>query len=536
VSTSWESVPDRSVSRLRWFGALLVALLVAGVGTLGDYGLTWDEPYYFWAQEKQQRWFAQLVRAPDQALSREGLRLGWDPDPYHNPHPPFYKLLANLTRWLTPRSVDDFTAYRLTPATLYAVTGVLLGWLVARAKGVRVGVFAAALWATIPPVFAHAHFAATDTPMTFFGVATVAAFWRSRERRDGIVALGVLLGLAVATKFTAFLLPVPLVLWSARHRDRAGLLALTAAAPLALGIAILAVPYWWHDPVGGVVAFVRASTSRESHTPIAGLLWGKAYPFHAPWTQPFTMIAVGTPLTLWVPGLVGILRATVRRGRDPDSSMWVAAMSVPLVATLLPQAPNHDGLRLLMPLLPFVAALAAVELAEWGSLLGRFWLRASLGDSPRGAVALVITASAVVGVQASATWVYHPYQLSYYNELVAGLSGARSRGLEVTYWMEAFTPRVLRDVQALLPPSAEINLPVGDPFYFRYLQARGRLRPDLSFTSGAELPFQLVLSRVAVLGGERMSALDRVPALYSASFDDVPLVRLFRIAGPGASP
>lgn len=510
------------------FAALFGALLGAAVGTVRDYGLTWDEPYYFWAQERQQRWLEEVASSPREALSREGLRRGWDPDPYHNPHPPFYKVLANVARWLAPRWLDEVSAYRLAPATLFAATAVLLARMVTRARGLGVGLFAAGLWATIPPVFAHAHFAATDTPMTFFGVATVVAFWRARERADGIVALGILVGLAVATKFTAFLLPMPLVAWTIRHRDRAGLIALVSAAPLAIGVAIAAVPYWWHDPVAGVLEFVRASTSRESHTPIAGLLWGRTYPFHAPWIQPFTMIAVGTPVSVWLPGLLGAVRTVLDRGRDPHSSMWLVSLSVPLAATLLPQAPNHDGLRLLVPLLPFLAALGATAMAEWGTRLER-WLAARTAVArPRAPVA--IAGFGVLAVQATVAWVYHPHELSYYNALVGGLSGARDRGLEVSFWMDAFTPGVLRDLEAVLPEHAAINLPVGDPFYFRYLQARGRLRGDLTFTSGAELPFQLVLSRVAVLGPEQMRALDRLPALYTASFDGVPLVRLFHLA------
>lgn len=524
-------------SRTRWcLAGLFVTLLGTSVSTLADYGLSWDEPYYFWAQEKQARWFQTLTASPLEALSSEALREGWNPDPYHNPHPPFYKLLANVGRWLAPGSVDDFTAYRLAPAALFAATGVLLGWLVSRARGLGVGMFAAGLWGTIPPVFAHAHFAATDTPMTFFGVATVAAFWRAREGRGGIAALGVLLGLAVATKFTALLLPMPLVAWTVLHRDRAGLVALVSSAPIAVAVAILAVPYWWHDPIGGVSEFVRASTSRERSTPIAVLLWGKTYPFHAPWTQPFAMIAVGVPLTTWIPGFIGVVRVVAHRGRESHASLWLLALSVPLAATLLPQAPNHDGLRLLVPLLPFLAALAASELAEWGAGAMRLARRFGAASSLEGGSTIGLPAAAIVMIQALATWVYHPYQLSYYNALAGGLAGARERGLEVTYWMEAFTPRTLRDVQALLPPSAQVNLPVGDPFYFRYLQARGRLRRDLSFTSGAELPFQLVLSRVAVLGVDRMHALDGLPALYESSFDGVPLVRLFRLAHAGAPP
>ena len=34
----------------------------------------------------------------------------------------------------------------------------------------------------------------------------------------------------------------------------------------------------------------------------------------------------------------------------------------------------------------------------------------------------------------------HPYELSYYNELIGGPRGAWARGFELTYWYDAFNP------------------------------------------------------------------------------------------------
>ena len=33
---------------------------------------------------------------------------------------------------------------------------------------------------------------------------------------------------------------------------------------------------------------------------------------------------------------------------------------------------------------------------------------------------------------------YHPYQSSYYNEIIGGIDGAANKGFEVTYWGDAF--------------------------------------------------------------------------------------------------
>ena len=42
----------------------------------------------------------------------------------------------------------------------------------------------------------------------------------------------------------------------------------------------------------------------------------------------------------------------------------------------------------------------------------------------------------------------HPYELSYYNELIGGPRGAWERGFELTYWYDAFTDKVIDDLNA----------------------------------------------------------------------------------------
>ncbi len=51
----------------------------------------------------------------------------------------------------------------------------------------------------------------------------------------------------------------------------------------------------------------------------------------------------------------------------------------------------------------------------------------------------------------------HPYELSYYNELVGGPRGAWQRGFELTYWYDAFTDKVLTTSTASSLPDAEVD-------------------------------------------------------------------------------
>ena len=42
----------------------------------------------------------------------------------------------------------------------------------------------------------------------------------------------------------------------------------------------------------------------------------------------------------------------------------------------------------------------------------------------------------------------HPYELSYYNELIGGPRGAWARGFELSYWYDAFNGPVIRELNA----------------------------------------------------------------------------------------
>ena len=79
----------------------------------------------------------------------------------------------------------------------------------------------------------------------------------------------------------------------------------------------------------------------------------------------------------------------------------------------------------------------------------------------------------------------HPYELSYYNELIGGPRGAWERGFELTYWYDAFNGPVIADLNRRLPPNAEIDffndLTDSSVIVFQELQslgvAAGRHRP-----------------------------------------------------------
>ncbi|MBX6316224.1 MAG: 4-amino-4-deoxy-L-arabinose transferase, partial [Isosphaeraceae bacterium] len=91
----------------------------------------------------------------------------------------------------------------------------------------------------------------------------------------------------------------------------------------------------------------------------------------------------------------------------------------------------------------------------------------------------------------------HPFELSYYNELIGGPRGAWKAGFELSYWYDAFDQETLTEINRRLPSGATVDFlnRKSDPIMvFQDLQALGRLRGDLELADRDLRDLALALS------------------------------------------
>jgi hypothetical protein len=163
--------------------------------------------------------------------------------------------------------------------------------------------------------------------------------------------------------------------------------------------------------------------------------------------------------------------ASVRRDRLPLYFL-VHLVTLPILRML--PTPAHDGVRLFLPTFFFLAAMTG-----WGTV----WLAGlparGLHRSERLLQAALMVL--VLGPAAGQLVAVHPFELSYYNELVGGPRGAWRRGFELAYWFDAFNERTLADLNARLPRGAVVDFlnERDKPPTFQELQELGELRSDL---------------------------------------------------------
>ena len=560
---------DRTPRRLglATIGVLALAL-VALVPTVGDLGLTWDEPAYRYSQLMSVQWWEQLGHARSWDKIHElfdplTLLYYW---PYGrhgiNFHPPLAGQLNLATYELFGHWMKDIPARRMASVIEFALTIAIGFHFLARRYGIWVGVVMAGSLLFMPRLYGQAHLIDTDTPGLLLWAATAVAFWKGLyepNARRWRVAVGILLGLAFVEKMAAVMVLLPLFLWIGGraivqrktradwvdgplttgamlvplflafqqiqmlqrqlplaqytnlfiHRPVSDLPGVILAIPLLVWVgrrllgrffprsrvwgverprletvtAILAFapvigwlgnPAWWVETLPRLAHYYMLNTDRRGTLPdIQILYFGQLYEFSLPWHNAFVLMGITVPAAILGAGVIGIVWGLQRIRRDRLPFYFLIHFLTLPVVRMFP-TPAHDGVRLFLPTFFFLAAFAG-----WGTV----WVAELLAQVVRipSRLARPVLASLVLGSAAFALIRIHPYELSYYNELIGGPRGAWERGFELTYWYDAFNGPVLDDLNRKLPPKARVGF-LNDktlPITFQELQTLGELRGDI---------------------------------------------------------
>jgi len=308
-------------------------------------------------------------------------------------------------------------------------------------------------------------------------------------------------------------LAVPSVVWLARrvlfrlrrgHRvwgtDRPALEIAAACLAFPPLIGWLGNPAWWVETFPRLAHYVMLNQARQGVLPSIYILYfGETYSYSLPWHNAFVLTAIMTPAALLIAAGVGLIKVPwglLSRPRDLFPLYCLMHMMVLPIVRMF-NTPAHDGIRLFLPTFLFLAAFVGWGVIGLADLLARLaprwrtWLRAGL-------VGLTIGSSAIQLIR------IHPYELSYYNELIGGPRGAWNNGFELAYWFDAFTPEVFAELNKRFPENAVINFPnkLSEPPTFLESQWLGHLRGDLLIGDAPDrLTYKWLLTQDAKASG-----------------------------------
>ena len=419
-----------------WAGLPLLLALALGHSLWATSldGFTIDEPYHIAAGASYVRW-------GDYRLNPE--------------HPPLVKLIAGLAvpsgvlhlaplrllsekeqeRQYTQKAVfldsDSAWVHRRARAALLTFNLLLLAALTVvlwRLFGAGIALLALLLLALDPTVSAHMPVVMTDLPMALLGTISLSlTLLALRDRRwlDWIL-LGVASGLLLATKHSAPLIVLPLLLgciaffcWQATKKEfaRRQVLGLLVACGLSMAVLWSAYGFHYHETPGTTAeTFNRPLTAKigDLHSPLLrrsltiaqnlhlvprAYIWGLAdtlragvegrpiwiqalghsYQGKAPWWVPFVDLVVKLPLGFILLAMYGVVLLLL--GRLPRPLAGFAAMTAFFLLFIAHNGIFYAGLRhwlFVVPLLAVCAAAAAWSLLHSPNRWGRAIAMATL--------------------------------------------------------------------------------------------------------------------------------------------------------------
>ena len=322
--------------RAAWLGlyacAASIALLAIQANAAGRLELTFDEAYY--------------------TLWSRSLSFGY------LDHPPMVALLIRASTSLFGGSELGVRALSLLAVGAMPALVAFIAWrLLGSAEKAAL---AALMWIAMPLVSIGAVFVAPDAPLVVFwtlGLGALVELWRTGQRR-WLIALGLALGLALQSKFTAAFFAAGVVLaLIATPSLRRWLISPALFAGLALALMIFA-PFVAWNAAHGWATFAKQL--------------GRAGPseFTPYYLAEFLIAQIGLLNPLVVAALIPAVAAISWRApvapRSPGEARRLLACTIAPAAAYFLLHSLHDRVQgnWLAPLYPAVAILAADWIAE----------------------------------------------------------------------------------------------------------------------------------------------------------------------------
>jgi hypothetical protein len=428
---------------------------------------------------------------------------------------------VGLTGDLLAPAWQDLPRARLGPILVFSITaGVIFHFSVLR-WGYWAGAMAAGAWAFQPNLFAHGHYAAFDGALSSVWVLAIVFYVRAIKpaaspwaRWCWTVGFGLIVGCALASKLTGWLLPLPFLAWAGMYRSRQGFKTIFAGLIIAIAFLYAIVPPWWGDPIDGLVRFFKANLTRSQTIPMRVLFLNAAYetPIESlPWYNALVWTVLVTPPGILVAAAVGFWPALRSWRSEPIPILIAGHWAFFIVLRGLPHVPGHDGVRLFLPAFGVLALQSALGARFLLDRYGR-WAKA------------LIVASLLEGIFAIV--VMMPVPLSYYSPIVGGLPGATALGMEPTYYWDALNPDARKWLTEHTPAGRTIQFAMF-PRSFIYLRRIGELPRQLFPIDPGEPQWVVLQNRPGAFSELGRALVARGHPAYTVTKLGVPLVWVF---------
>ncbi len=447
---------------------IFTVLIAVHIFIINDYGLTWDFHFHLFGGGK-------LLGLSWQQLEPRILPYV-EPDPRNAWSLPYGPLMSippvasYLFLYKFLQILPQDSAYHL-PIILWGIGGILaLYGLLKKAINKRVALFAAFFLSVMPRFFSDLHNNMKDVPSAAIFAINIWLLWRLvRYKRLSDLLLAAL-GFAVAfnVKINSIFIPVIFAAWllflnfsftKLRNllRFSTPLLWYFFLSPVA---AFLLWWFFWPNPIAQLDHAYRTFAIGTNNIEV--LLNGTWYcsGTNVPWYYPFWYLGITTPipiLLLFLIGLIGLIRHI-----RPIGILLFLWLFLPLSRYLLPHIGVIDGIRHFEEVLFPLSAIAAIGFDVV--------IRQIHHIRPIRLIGPILIFSTLFSFLFT-LYSYHPFQITYFNELVGGVKGAFGK-YDLDYWGGS-QKHAVEWINDHAPINATVHIVMAADVAARYL------RPDL---------------------------------------------------------
>jgi len=456
---------------------LITVNILIGLFIFRDFGLTWDEPYFYSYGDalgyaySPKEWFSGNFDLYNSYGASGG--------DHRNRGPAYLFLARNFVYGVETLGSDSASAWHLVNYLFFQLGIYFIYRISKRWMSKPAAFFASAFFAFQPLLWGHAFINPKDPPfLTFFLAALCFGFemvdalsQNTKGKTKRVLVASFFLGIATSIRVIGPLagLLVFVYFLSKRNliRDSSTWRSFILYGFTALAIMFATWPYLWDDPLQNFIGVFHFMSDNPTHLGV--LFGGKVYNAgELPRRYlPFMLVTTLTEPT-WILFSIGFIHGywTLMRNRHANREAYrskIVSLSLAfspaliLVAYALLRKPAmYDGIRHFLFILPsiyiFIGFGFQFILEKIKSLKAPGWLSVGIGI-------LLLLPGPIGNIK------LHPYEYTYYNSFVGGTDGV-FRKYETEYWLTCY-----KDAMEQLKGTIEspINLFVfREPYVARY--------------------------------------------------------------------
>ena len=421
---------------------LLTVNILAGLFLFRDYGLSWDEPYFYKYADalgyaySPREWFS----------GHFDLENSYGPSAEdHKTRGPAYLLLAREPVYLLEKfGLDEASAWHLMNFLFFQLGVYFLYRLSKRWVKSSAALAASALFSWQPLLWGHAFINPKDPSFLVFFLASVCLGFEmidkltnetfsNKQKKPFIIVPAIVLGITTSIRVLGPLAGFIVIIYTLLRFGK----KITTIIPHFVLYGIIAIlvmfatwPYLWEAPLDNFFGVLRFMS--DNPTQLGVLFGGEVYSAsELPLRYLPFMLATTLTGPVWFLFIFGVVTGYIKLFKQKENANSLASLSlvlfwfVILIAYVLIRRPSmYDGLRHFMFIVPPIFIYTGFAFEYIFDKIALYWLRASL--------IFIILLPGVVGITQ-----LHPYEYAYYNSFVGGMNKV-FRQYETEYWLTCY--------------------------------------------------------------------------------------------------